>query len=481
MGFFGNLFRKKSLQNVHSNHGWMSLGFFGGYHANFQQDVELSREDLIAHHAVFTCVSLIAQDIGKMPILLKKKEQNVLVSVDIPEHLSFLKKPNHYETWQQFNEHWTHSLQLRGNAYILKVRDIFSGKFVGLRVLNPDRVTPLIAENGDIYYQLSDDRLNQTQNEILPASEIIHDRINCFHHPLVGLSPITACAVTAGHGLDIIKSQRKHFKNNSRPGGILTAPGSISKEKAEEIKTQWNEKYSGDNVGCTAVVGDSMKFEPISISAADSQLIEQLKMSNEIICAVFHVPPFKIGIGTIPAGQKVSDLNEIYYSDCLQSIIEARENLLDDGLDLPLRDKVEACLDLDFLIRMDGMSQMMRLKEGVGAAIMTPNEARQKLGLLPIEGGNTVYMQQQNYSLSDLNKRSQKEDPFSTNSVTKTEPKPDDTDSKSLYKGVFKPEIQYELGQFVTKNGSLWHVEKAHLGEFDHENFKLVQKKWGES
>ena len=174
------------------------------------------------------------------------------------------------------------------------------------------------------------------------------------------------------------------------------------------------------------------------------------------------------------------DLNEIYYSDCLQSPIEARENLLDDGLGL-LDSGLEAFLNINVLIRMDSTSQMARLKEGVGAAILTPNEARVEVGLLPIPGGDTVYMQQQNYSLAALAKRDQKEDPFSTNSAPKTEPKPTEADSKSLYKGVFKSENQYEIGQFVTKNGSLWHVEKAHLGEFDHENFKLVQKKWGGS
>ena len=97
-------------------------------------------------------------------------------------------------------------------------------------------------------------------------------------------------------------------------------------------------------------------------------------MTAEVICSVFHVPLFKVGLGPTPSG-KISDLNEIYYSDCLQSPIEARENLLDDGLELK-ESGVEAFLDINVLIRMDSTSQMARLKEGVGAAILTPNEAR---------------------------------------------------------------------------------------------------------
>lgn len=479
MGFFGNLFgKKKSLQGVHSNQGWTSLFVHEPYSGAWQKNDELTREDLAAHHAVFSCVSLISQDIGKMPILLKKKQQGVWIDQDIPERFSVLNKPNHYQTWQQFSEQWTTSLLLRGNTYVMKVRDIFSGKVVGLKVLNPDLTKPLISDAGDVFYQLNDDRLNQISHEVVPASEIIHDRINCFYHPLVGLSPITACAVAAGHGLEIQKSQRQHFKNNSRPGGILTAPGPISPEKAQSVKQQWNENYGGANAGCTAVVGDGLKFEAITVSAADSQLIEQMRMSNEVICAVFHVPQFKLGIGTIPAGQKVSDLNEIYYSDCLQSLIEARENLLDESLGLKDAN-LEAFLDLDTLIRMDSVSQMQRLKEGVGAAIMTPNEARQKLGLGPLEGGDTVYMQQQNYSLEALSKRDQKDDPFGK-STPNTPQNTENSDQKGQYQGVFKTENQYKSGQFVTHKGSLWHCEKDHSGEFSHENFKLAQKKWGE-
>ena len=471
MGFFDRLFRKKSLSSVNSDGGWTSL-FGRGFHANFQTDEKLTDVEIAAHHTVFTCISLISQDIGKMPILLKKKEKGVWVERDVPENLGVLKKPNGYQNWQQFGEQWTISLLMRGNTYVLKHRDIFTGKFSGASILNPDRVKVLISKKGEVFYQLSADDLSQSADEIVPASEIIHDRINCFYHPLVGVSPISACAMAAGHGLDIQKSQRTHFKNNSRPGGVLSAPGPISEEKATFVKKQWNENYGGANAGCTAVVGDGLKFEPIAISAADSQLIEQLKMTTEVICSVFHVPAFKVGAGSIPAGQKVSDLNEIYYSDCLQSLIEARENLLDDGFGL--KDLgFEAFLDLDTLIRMDSVSQMNRLKEGVGAAILTPNEARLKLGLLPLEGGNTVYMQQQNYSLEALSKRDQKEDPFGKTEAPKAEP-------KSQYQGVFKAENNYEKGCFVTHKGSLWHCEKGHSGEFNHENFKLAQKKWGD-
>jgi len=342
-------------------------------------------------------------------------------------------------------------------------------------ILNPDQTKPLVSDSGQVFYQLGIDNLNQTESVIVPASEIIHDRENCFYHPLVGIPAITAYGLLAGVGLNILQNSKASFGNMSRPSGILTAPGAINEEKAKAIGSAWNANYSGANIGKTAVLGDDLKYQPISISASDAQTIEQLKLSNEIICSVLHVPAFKVGFGSIPAGQKVGDLNEIYYSDCLQSLIESFENLLDESLGLKDRG-LEIFLDIDALIRMDKTSQMDFQERGVKGAIFTPNEARRAFNLDSIVGGDTVYMQQQNFSLEALSKRDAKEDPFGKTDASNhpvAEP-------KSLYKGVFNQKSSYEVGDFVTKNGSLWHCEKEHSGAFNHENFKLAQKKWGD-
>jgi phage portal protein BeeE len=85
---------------------------------------------------------------------------------------------------------------------------------------------------------------------------------------------------------------------------------------------------------------------------------------------------------------------------------------MDDGLGLGESVGVE--FNVDILLRMDGMTMATRLKEEVGAGIRAPNEARKVMNLPAVEGGDTPYLQQQNYSLSALNKRDAREDPFAT-------------------------------------------------------------------
>jgi HK97 family phage portal protein len=359
-------------------------------------------------------MTLIAGDVGKMRPRLMTKQGNIAVETASPSFSPVLKKPNAYQTWQKFMESWELSLLGYGNTYILKARDN-RGVVTSMHVLDPARCKPLVAPNGDVYYQLQDDDLAQIPEGMpaIPASEVMHDRMWCLFHPLVGLSPIYACGLAATQGVNIQGNSSKFFENMSRPSGILTAPGQISDETAARLKAAWTENYGGDNIGKTAVLGDGIKYEAMSVNPVDAQMVEQLKLSGEMVCSAFHVPGYKVGVGPMPTYQNAEILNQIYYSDCLQVRIEAVEALLNEGLGLEKAD-YEIELDLDALLRMDSATQVKTINEAVGGGWMSPNEAREKRALPPVEGGETPYLQQQNYALAALKKRDAGADPFAT-------------------------------------------------------------------
>jgi phage portal protein BeeE len=162
------------------------------------------------------------------------------------------------------------------------------------------------------------------------------------------------------------------------------------------------------------VLGDGLKFERMAMTSVESQMIDQLRWTGETVCSCFHVPPYMIGVGPAPSFNNIEALNQQYYSQCLQTIIENIELCLDEGLGLDqVMGKVYGTeFDIDDLLRMDTATQYKALGDGIGAALIAPNEGRKKIGLKPLPGGDTVYMQQQNFSLEDLDKRSQQDDPF---------------------------------------------------------------------
>jgi len=76
------------------------------------------------------------------------------------------------------------------------------------------------------------------------------------------------------------------------------------------------------------------------------------------------------------------------------------ELLLEEGLELPSTYGVE--MDLDGLLRMDPAARATATQMNVGSGVWTPNEARAKENLPPVDGGDTPYMQQQMWPLAQL-------------------------------------------------------------------------------
>lgn len=417
----------KTYQVPSNGGGWYPLvrePFAGAWHRN----VEINRDLASSFHADFACKTLIARDIAKLPVRLMAKDSNgIWKEVNNPAFSPVLRKPNRFQTRNQFWEHWILSKLSRGNTYVLKVRDN-RRVVIALYVLDPRRVTVLVADDGSVFYRLDNDELNGLPAGVtVPATEIIHDRMNCGH-PLVGVPPIFASGLAATQGLNIQRQSARLFENNSLPGGILTAPGHIEDDTAARLKADWEARFSGPNIGRIAVLGDGLKFEKMSLTAVEGQLIEQLKWTAEVVCSTYHVPPYKIGVGAVPSYNNVQSLNVEYYTQCLQSLIEDAEACLDDGLGLGEQYDLGVEFDIDNLLRMDTASLAEATTKLVGGSLLTPNEGRLKFNAPPLEGGDTVYMQQQNYSLAALAKRDAQDNPFAPAGLPAPEPEPEPDD-----------------------------------------------------
>lgn len=399
----------------HSLSSLLSGGSIGGSWKNiihepfmgaWQRNMEISVDDSTRYFAVYSCVTLISNDIGKLPFLVKSRKRGGYWKEEENSPYDFINtRPNHYQNPSKFREQWTLSKLLHGNTYGLKRRDQ-KGKVVAVYILDPTRVTPLVSdESGEVFYRIDSDNLSSVDQQIVvPASEVIHDRMNCLFHPLIGIPPLYAAAGSAIMGKTGQEHMANFLRNASNPGGILVAPKAISETTAKNLKEYFESNFSGMRAGKIAVVGDGLTFQKLAISSSDSQLIEHMRWSAEAICACFHVPSFMVlGQAQAQASGNVQAMREQYYGQCLQSLINSMQECLDEGLELDEGWRIE--LDLEELLRADTNTRVTYLSNAIGGSVMTVNEARQKMGLPPVAGGDTIYMQQQNYSLSALDQR----------------------------------------------------------------------------
>jgi HK97 family phage portal protein len=389
----------------------------------WQKNIEVRTETAAAYNAVFACISLIAGDISKLRCMLMQQDGNgIWTETTSPAFSPVLRKPNAFQNRIKFFQQWIISKLMHGNAYILVERDNRQ-VVTALYVLDPTRVRALVAPDGGVYYEVRSDYLSGVEEDrVFPASEIIHDVMIPLYHPLVGVSPIYACGLSAMQGVQILRNSTHFFSNGAQPGGILTAPGTIDEGTANRVKEHWQENFSGSNIGKVAVMGDGLEWKPLSMTAVDAQLIEQLKLSAETVCSCFHVPPYMVGAAPAPAYNNVEALGQQYYTQCLQEMIESLELCLREGLGLASNYDVR--LDIDALLRMDTSTQYTSIANAIRGGFLAPNEGRLKLNLKPVDGGDSPYLQHQDYSLAALAKRDASDDPFGTTPPAGGTPEP---------------------------------------------------------
>lgn len=400
----------------------------------WQRNLSAPAADLLSAGPVWACITLIANDFAKVGINLIELQRGIWEETTNPAYSPVLRKPNDYQNRIVFLQSWMISKLVYGNTYVLKARNqrggedargIPNGNVEAMYVLDPRKVDPLVTPDGAVYYRLGVDVLSGVPKMVAaPASEMIHDLYAPLYHPLCGVGPLYASGLASSLGLKIRTNSTTFFDNRASLDGILVAPGTISQDTAKKLEDHWNENYAGpQNAGKIAALGDGLKFEPLTMTARDAQLSEQLKDAALEVCAAFHVPAWLVGFGPEPNYNNGESKYQQYYNQCLQVLFEAAELCLDEGLELPSNLGVE--FDVENLLRMDSIAQMTKITQGVRGGVYTPNEARLAFNLKPIAGGDTVYLQEQDHSLEWLSKRDAQPIQIATPPAPKPEPPAD--------------------------------------------------------
>src|SRR4249919_1040999 len=199
----------------------------------WQRNINVNTDTAASFHADFACKTLIARDIAKLRVkLVERDKDDIWSETTNPAFSPVLRRPNDYQTRNQFYECWMLSKLSRGNTYVLKERD---NRMVvtALHILDPTRVQPLVSDDGSVFYRLNSDNLAAIDDDmVVPAREIIHDRMNCLFHPLCGTPPVFASGLASMLGLNAQRASALLFENSSMPGGILTAPAEVNEQMA---------------------------------------------------------------------------------------------------------------------------------------------------------------------------------------------------------------------------------------------------------
>ena len=183
------------------------------------------------------------------------------------------------------------------------------------------------------------------------------------------------------------------FARGARPGGILEMPGKMTAEVMTRLRQSFSAIYSGsENAGRTANFWESgVKFQALQISSVDAQFIELRKFQIQEAARHLNIAPILLADIEHASLNNSAELRQMYLDMTLLPIIE----LFEDALELALLsddDRAQGyCIEFDTsnFVRNDIEKRFAAYKSGIELGVYLLNEARDREGLPPVEGGST--------------------------------------------------------------------------------------------
>ena len=376
--------------------------------------VVVSSETAIRMSTVYACVRLLGDTISSLPMgaYVRRGRNRISYATVYGDVPGWVNKPNAESTRMEFLEQVLASLNLRGNAYILTVRDDM-GEVVELYCINPESVRilrkspnePLVYEVTIKEYDPAGGVYTQDYNQkvmTLTPDELLHIPLFKLPGSFYGLGPVEAARITIGAVMAADTYAASYFGNAANPGGIIEVPGELTEEQAGTIGRDWNITHSGPyRAGKIGVLTGGAQFKPLSLNAQDAQLLDTRRFGLEEIARLFRVPISLLGhpVAGAMSFASVEAQNLSFVQHSLRPLLERIEQALSSLL--PEKDGFVK-FNLDALLRGTTIERYDAYTKGLREGFLSLNDVRAVEDLSPLgEAGDQHRVPLQNIDAAD--------------------------------------------------------------------------------
>src|SRR5262245_44086148 len=281
--------------------------------------VPVSAQTATAIGAVYRALSVYADLIGTMPVRRYRGDWEVLPAppfVASPEGLPV--------GWTDQIGQVIWSLLLRGNAYLIVTCLDWTSYPATFYVANPDSVRVSRRDDGSVEYRIRLD-LSSTASDVVIVNpypdQLLHVRWQRPPGSLLGVGILDAGGGPGGEFAGISSTNRyaADLMSNPVPPAVLEHPLRLNAQQAADLQDQWATSV-GRARAVPAVLSGGIKFTPLTLSAADVQLIESRKWNATQVATWFGLPPYMVGgdMGNSLTYSTVEGENSRLWTDALQ-------------------------------------------------------------------------------------------------------------------------------------------------------------------
>jgi HK97 family phage portal protein len=231
-------------------------------------------------------------------------------------------------------------------------------------------------------------------------------------NPLGGMSTLHFGRNTFSLARAVDRSAGGMFKNGLRPSGVLTFENWLSPEQRKLAEDKLTEKYLGAmNTGKPLILEGGTKWQQLTISPEDAQMLESRSFSVEEICRFFGVPPHMVGHTAKSTSwgtgleQQTLGFQKFTLRRRLKRIEQALEKQLLKADDRASGFTIE--FNIEGLLRGDSAARAGFYQSALTNGWMTINEVRGLENMPPVDGGDTPRMQMQNVPITEAGQAQQ--------------------------------------------------------------------------
>jgi len=217
------------------------------------------------------------------------------------------------------------------------------------------------------------------------TSEIIHIKENSFHSIYRGVPRLSPAARTMNLISSMRKFQDNFFKNGAVPGLVLKSPNTLSDKIKERMIVSWQARYKPDAGGRRPLILDGgIEVDAISnVSFKDLDFQQSIADNEKIILKALGVPPILLDSGN---NANIRPNLRLYYLETILPIVRKINFAMTRFYGFEC---VEDITDIPALAPelSDASAYYTSLVNG---GIITPAEARERLGFPELEGTEEI-------------------------------------------------------------------------------------------
>ncbi len=314
--------------------------------------------------------------------------------------LNLLTNPNNFQTQYEFWYQWCMWQDLAGESFTLWWRkDQADSLQTPLEMYNLDSTLITVTLTPTRYptYRISTPSYGFNKDQPLDAHQVMHSKEAAWQGSS-GFNKGILAAELVGLDQDIDIYANFVMQNGAKPSGIFATdqviPDAKYKEIASRLKETWNAMTGSRNTdqskaGQGMLLDQGMKYTPVDmLTLQDTQTSELKIQTMKRICGLFGIPPAMIGIADQKYNNTQTMLDEFYKTTMYPMIINVEQKLKQHLL----KGYPSLCVRFDTKDFLKGaaLDQMNFVVSGVNAGIMTPNEAREYMGIDKMDGADEL-------------------------------------------------------------------------------------------